>query len=759
MSRAGFLAYVIGIIGSLSSVGASENRLPNMIYIIVDDMGYSDLGCFGGEIDTPHLDTLAESGVRFRQHYTFAKCETSRTAMLTGMFHHKSGLKINPESKAKTVAEVLKKAGYRTGLSGKWHMDRISEDGTKQHPLDRGFDYFYGLVGGSSYFFNPADHIVSEGRTTLTLNQILAEDPNYYMTDAMGQKGISFIESVHQSNMKDEDSENDEPFFLYLAFNAPHTPLQAPRALIDKYLNRGIYKDKGWEMIREERYVKQLKLGIVDPKWPLSPAPDHMPIWDELSENEQDVEEYKMAVFAAMVERVDTQVGELIAKLKDLGEYENTLIYFVSDNGASPYDLYTADQNLDMIVDEQSRAIKKSRNTHRMRPDVGWSWVSNTPYRYYKQNQYNGGVLTPMIVSWPAVIKKTNTISDYPTHIMDAVPTMADFAGVELKKAFPDSPSWDGMSLRPLFEDTNEPAREDFGLEFSNRDFGYVKYPWKLVTYRANNWSLYNLEEDRTELNNLAPYREGLVSELADEYKQWMSTRTAFAGGGNAAVASFDGTVETIANFDMVNFRSGGKIKYKTDPRFSIASVGTVENASIDTDITNAGRWTSSHRAAKIGANSDSFVFIEKPLSGDAGYITMRLDSLGATGGANRRGGLMYRESTKEDSPFIYLEVNQNSGSPLLRWRVRNKEGENAVNIDIERSEITLPIWLRLERKGNQYRAVYSKNGRNWNQVKAQQVMNFTPQHVGIGLCAQSMRQNGTMIFAQPEVYDSKGVK
>lgn len=725
---------------------------PNIIYIIVDDMGYSDLGSFGGEIDTPRIDQLASEGIRFRQHYTFAKCETSRTAMLSGMFHNKAGLKLNPESGAKSAAEILKQAGYTTAISGKWHMD-LKINGKKQHPLDRGFDYFYGLKIGSNYFFNPADNAVWENRKSFTLKELLTEDPDYYMTDAIADKAIGFINRTHANN---KETGKDQPFFLYLAFNAPHTPLQAPSALIKKYQTQTNYAEKGWDKIRENRYKKQIDLGIVDPKWKLSESPDHLPNWDNFTEKEKEIEGFRMSVYAAMIDRMDTKIGDLLDELERLGIRDNTLIYFVSDNGASPYDLLTAKQHMDMIVDERARTIKSNRVAHRMRPGAGWSWVSNTPFRYYKQHQYNGGVMTPMIVSWPAKIKQLGTISDFPTHIMDAVPTMADIAGLS-QKDFPNSPTWDGISLKSIFLENKEPARNNFALEFQRQEFGYLSYPWKITSYRGGRWKLYNLEDDRSETNDLSIERTDIINKLAAEYTVWMKDKNDFIASNAAKIVkNFDGTSKTISNHNLINFRNHqGKIAYQTDPQFKVAQIGQVSVQKFDTDITKQGQWTLTHQASKIGGTKDSFTFAYKELSGKKSSTEIRLDSFGATGGTHRRAGLMYRATTAPDSPFAFLEVNHNANKPVIQWRFRTAAGKNAQLVPIAKN-ISFPIWLKLVEENNQYIGYYSTDGRNWTETKLPSntgVQNTEMSLTGVALCSQSEKDKvSTFTFSSPSV-------
>lgn len=711
---------------------------PNIVYIIVDDMGYSDLGCFGGEIDTPEIDRLAEEGIRFRQHYTHAKCETSRTSMLTGMYYEKCGLKIQRNTGALTVGEILGAANYHTGIAGKWHMENPKDGMGVQHPLDRGFDFFYGILGGSSFFYNPGDVIYSN-RTLLPQSQL---PPNFYSTDAFAENGRIFIQSVYDENNADADPTNDRPFFLYLAFTAPHEPLQAPSALIAKYRNS---YSSGWDRVRQARYQRQLELGIVEPEWPLSQKPDHLPEWDSLPANIQDMEDLRMAIYAAMIERVDYQVGLLVDQLEALGIRNNTLVYFVSDNGASPYGALAQDYSTTMGYDENGQTAGK-----RLRSGEPWAWMSNTPFRYYKQNQYNGGICTPMIVSWPDGITQTNAISDLPTHIMDAVPTMADLAGVDLALHFPDVPSFDGVSLVDYFADEIEPARPDgLGFEFQAMDYAYIDYPWKIVSYRQRPWALYDLQADRTEVNNLAIFDPVRVAEMTLDYQNWMAERDKDSPAPSSIFSGMEPATSIYK--DLVEYRNPltGDVYSPTDPQFSVNTIGTVNNLTIDTDQTADGRWTATMDALRIGNASDDFVLVSKEVNGD-GYVSAKITEL-TTGGPNRRAGVMVRESTTDNAAFVMLEVNYNDGSPMVQFRTRETTGATALLGD--HTSVSLPVWLRVNRKLNTFEGFYSQDGRTWLSTGSiQQTMNRVA-HTGVALCPQTTSGTGTITFSEPFVY------
>lgn len=723
---------------------------PNIIYIIVDDMGYSDLGSFGGEIDTPNLDRLADEGLRFRQHYTYAKCETSRTSLLTGMYYEKSGLKIRRTVGAKTVAEILKAADYRTAITGKWHMENPNDGMGEQHPLDRGFDYFYGILGGSSHFYDPGN-VIRENRT-LYLNSELPSD--FYATDYFAQKGIGFIQTVHAENTADADITNDKPFFLYLAFTAPHEPLQAPSALIAKYRNR-MYQaspsvDKSWDDFREERYQRQLDLGIVDSSWPLSPKPDHLPEWDDLTDAQKDLEDFRQAVYAAMIEQVDYQVGQLLDELDTLGLRNDTLIYFVSDNGGSAYGAVNQQQDSSIQADENGRTAGK-----RLRVSSAGAWMSNTPFRFYKQNQHNGGVLTPMIVSWPGAIdpSRDGDIEDIAVHLYDFAPTAADLAGVTMSNAFPAAPTHDGISFASYFRESAVPERVGgIGFNYQASDFAYLDYPWKIASYRRRPWELYNMETDRTEVNDLAFRMPAKVAELSTAFQNWIASRDI----DNPSPSSiFDGMeTDTSTYSDMVNFydsiTGSGAVVSQTDPQFEVTSIGSVASLTIDTDQTNNGRWTTTMDAGQIGGSSDEFVFAYKSVGGD-GYSSCKVVGL-QSGGSHRRAGVMYRANVDADAPFVFLEVNNNGGSPVVQFRSRSSAGANAT-LSTSSASVSLPVFLRLDRKLNDFTGYYSMDGRNWSELGTVNVDLPASTLVGTAVCPQTNGSTGTVIFAAPKVY------
>ena len=336
---------------------------PNIVVIMADDMGFSDLGCYGSEIETPHLDALARDGLRFSQFYNTAKCHSSRVSLLTGQYCIAAG--DTAMSHAVTSAEVLGNGGYFTAMTGKWHL--------KREPTDFGFNRYFGHLSGACNFF--------KGDKTFRLNgdgwQV--PDSGFYTTVANVDFGLKFLKDARNSG---------KPWYLYVAFNAPHAPLHALPADYAKY--KGKY-DVGWDVVRAGRVAKQKNIGLLPRDLNASPRPEHLPAWKTMETWRQGYEANRMTTLAAMIDRVDQEVGRLVADLRANGELDNTLMLFVSDNGACPYDRRKP------LLD-----VEPTNGDIALADSTGWSWARNSPFRYYKQNQFEGGIATPAIVHWPA---------------------------------------------------------------------------------------------------------------------------------------------------------------------------------------------------------------------------------------------------------------------------------------------------------------------------------------------------------------------
>ena len=455
-----------------------QSNKPNIVLIMADDLGFSDLGCYGGEINTPNLDALAADGIRFSQFYNTAKCHSSRVDLLTGLYCGQAGS--NSMDRGVTIAEVLKPAGYSTIMSGKWHLNN--------EPTNRGFERYFGHLSGATNFFT--------GDDTFRLNGKPYKVPQegFYTTDAITDYSIRFVDESIQ--------EKDGPFFLYVAYNAPHYPLQAPKKDVMKY--RGKYR-MGWDKLRASRYKKQLAMGIISDRWQLSPRPAEVSAWEKLEANDKDWEDFRMAAYAGMVDRMDQQIGRLVAHLKARGVFDNTLFMFCSDNGACPFERTRGKDKMPWDP--------KSYWTY----DSGWAHAGNTPFRWYKQNQHEGGISSPLIIHWPAGIKaKKGAISHQPGHLIDFMATCIDVADA----SYPKNQSGRvitplmGRSLVPILKGKTRAEHDLLYFHFGNNR-AIRKGPWKVVSVRGGPWELYNLEKDRTELNNLADTNPSMVMKLS----------------------------------------------------------------------------------------------------------------------------------------------------------------------------------------------------------------------------------------------------
>ncbi len=440
---------------------------PNIVVIMADDLGYSDLGCYGGEIQTPNLDSLAGSGVRFSQFYNTAKCHSSRVSLLTGQYCLAAG--DTALSHAITTAEVLRGCGYFTAMTGKWHL--------KQQPTDFGFDRYFGHLSGACNYFS--------GDNTFRLNGEAwkVPDEGFYTTVANVDFALDFL---------DEARKTAKPWYLHIAFNAPHAPLHALPEDYAKY--KGKYAS-GWDRIREARVAKQKRIGLLAESLAPSPRPEHIPAWSDMETWRQDYEANRMTTLAAMIDRVDQEVGRLVADLKVNHEFENTIILFVSDNGACPYDRKAPLLNVEPTNAQTSLA-----------DSTGWSWARNSPFRYYKQNQFEGGISTPAIVHWPSGLKQSQgSIVREPAHLIDVLPTLAEIAGGSIPNQWAgrELRPVSGVSLKPILDGGKLDSRPPIHLLFS-QDRGLRDGDWKLVSFQSEAWELYNLANDRTELHNLA---------------------------------------------------------------------------------------------------------------------------------------------------------------------------------------------------------------------------------------------------------------
>lgn len=516
-------------------VRLTASERPNIVIILADDMGYSDIGCYGGEISTPTLDELATGGIRFTQFYNAARCCPTRASLLTGLYPHQTGVgdmtndmgepgyRGDLNQQCVTVAEVLKINGYKTYMSGKWHVTRhvdywrdwLSEDQkiyTSKHnwPRQRGFDEFFGTIHGAGSYFNPS---------TLTRNNTPSEaGEDFYYTDAISDHAVEFIR-MHAEN------DAGKPFFTYIAYTAPHWPLHALPEDIQKY--KGMY-DKGWDKVREERMDRMVKMGIIHPEWKMSERDSGIPAWMDAENKEWWAA--SMEVYAAMVDRMDQGIGKVIKVLEETGQLENTLILFLADNGGCA----------EVLTDNWPRSLHFPVNQRNGKPlhrgnDVTilpgadstymsysreWANVSNTPFRLYKQYIHEGGISTPLIAFWPAGIKSSSGITNQLGHIIDIMPTCLDVAGVNYPEKYNGEilTALEGQSLRPAFEGKTFDHRP-IGWEHEGNK-GFRDGKWKLVSDGAA-WELYDMESDRTELVNLSSVHPDKKKEMIKKYEDW----------------------------------------------------------------------------------------------------------------------------------------------------------------------------------------------------------------------------------------------
>jgi len=451
---------------------------------MADDLGFSDLGCYGSEIQTPNLDALASKGLRFSQFYNTAKCHSSRVSLLTGLYCDQAGSA--SLSRGTTIAEVLGQAGYSTSMVGKWHLSK--------QPTDFGFQNYWGHLSGACNFFTGDNSFRYNGENYEVPKMLNGR--SFYTTHAMGDFALEFI---------DEATKKEDPFLLYVAFNAPHYPLHAPESDVKKCDGR---YDDGWDQLRATRYAKQLKTGLIPEKFKLSKRPDHIPAWDSLSAKERQWESDRMEVFAAMVEVMDQNIGRLVDRLKAKGVWENTLFLFCADNGACPFER------------TRGRYLKPWDPKSYWTYDASWAHAGNTPFRFYKQNQHEGGISSPLIAHWPKGLKiKPGSITRQPGHLIDFMATFIDVAQAKYPKQIGErkiDPLM-GQSLLPILQGKERQGHETLYFHFGT-DRALRQGPWKLVSAKLGRWELYNLDEDRTETNDLSKKYPERVKVMAQKW-------------------------------------------------------------------------------------------------------------------------------------------------------------------------------------------------------------------------------------------------
>ena len=491
----------------------AETR-PNIIVILIDDMGWSDLGCYGGEVPTPNIDALANGGVRFTQFYNTARCSPTRASLMTGLYPHQAGMgfldnlvrpgSVGTQGRLRddcvTMGEVLGDAGYFTIMTGKWHMGQ--QHGTP--PWKRGFHRHLNSASGELYFKNQR----GKTNTKLFLNGVAKDwnDPmfgdDWYGPDLITEWGHKFI---------DEAAAKKKPFFFYLAHSAVHFPLMVPPKDVARY--RGKYL-VGWEKLREERHARQIEMGLVDPKWPLSPLPPDVPKWDSLSDEDKDYFDQIMSVYAAMIDRLDQSVGTLVKGLKERGELDNTIIMLLADNGGN--------------AERGPRGVLKGKNPGGRGSTVflgqNWATLANTPFRRYKHFTHEGGISTPLIVHWPAGIpsERNGKLEIQPGHLVDIMATAVEVTGAQYpaERGGHEIQPMEGVSLVPAL--SGEPLVRTVPIYWEHEGNRAIRHgKWKLVMKFMGPWELYDIEADRTEQSDLIEEEPELAKELIAEWEAW----------------------------------------------------------------------------------------------------------------------------------------------------------------------------------------------------------------------------------------------
>lgn len=501
----------------------AAGRRPDVVLIVADDLGFSDLGCYGGELRTPNVDALARGGVRLSQFYNTARCSPSRASLLTGKHPHQTGIGVltrpdGPQgyagdlsSEHPTMAEVLRSAGWRTWLSGKWHLSADVDEPNGSWPTQRGFERFFGTLAGCSSYFDPQ---------TLTRGDEPVDDamdPNFFYTDAISTEACQWIEEL-------EAEESSDPFFLYVAYTAPHWPLHAKPEDIETY--KGAFKD-GWDILRQRRLDRLVDEGILPSETTLTERDPNQPPWSEVTE--KDWEQLRMEVYAAQVEAMDRGVGQIIDTLRRNGRLDNTIILFLSDNGASAEELPIGDQEAFKLKDRSLLAGTRDGKDVELgnKPEIApgpeatyasygvpWANLSNTPFRLYKRWVHEGGISTPLIVHWPQGALAEGAVSHTASQLVDVFPTLLEAIGVNSADFVPE-----GSSLLEALRGGSSDDRTLYWEHIGNA--AIRRGQWKLVREQPSSWELYDIINDRTEVQDLSAANPGVVAELAEAWQQW----------------------------------------------------------------------------------------------------------------------------------------------------------------------------------------------------------------------------------------------
>jgi arylsulfatase A-like enzyme len=649
------------------AVLCAQSEKPNIVVMLVDDMGWSDIGCYGGELRTPNLDQLARNGLRFTQFYNGARCCSTRASLLTGLYAHQAGVghmtderrdasgKVYPGYSGRlndtsvTIAEVLGQAGYFTAMTGKWHVGYNL--GAK--PEERGFQRTLISAGGGFYFPESKNaRLFHDGKDIGNTGEPLPK--HWYSSDLWAQFGLNFV---------DEAIAAKKPFFLYTAFNAPHFPLQAPEEDIARW--RGKFK-AGWDKLREERYQRQIAVGLIDKKWPLSPRPEEVPAWDSLTPEQQDRYDHLMAIYAAVIERMDRAVGELVNGLKERNQLDNTLILFLSDNGGNAEAGIQGRSNGRNLGDAESDVF------------IGqcWATLNNTPFTRYKHYTDEGGISTPLIVHWPKAITEARRggLEKQPGHLIDILATCVDVAGADYPKEFKGKliTPYEGVSLVPaLTADKIGRVHPLFWEHEGNR--AVRDGDLKLVALEGKPWRLYDLAIDRSEQTDLAASQPDIVRSLSGKWDAWAARANVLPlGAWRGQNAKGTGSKKNRFNLKKGDHLEGNNAPFVANRSFTItaqfeaiasdgvilAQGGTLNGYSLSIHegkltflIRGGGTFTQVVLPEKISGPQTAVVKIGKD-----GTISLSADGKQATA---KREGLI------KNQPKDGLDVGNDSGAAV----------------------------------------------------------------------------------------------
>ncbi|MGB7324528.1 MAG: arylsulfatase, partial [Rubripirellula sp.] len=494
LAHVGIACFLAFCFAAIQCVAAER---PNIVLIVADDVGYSDIGCYGGEIDTPNLDRLASDGIRFSEFHVNPMCVVTRTSLLTGHTHSQS----DNYRRSLPVARLIGEAGYATSISGKWHQP--------DNPLDSGFESFYGFLGGAINSWTGFEGSKPAIQTNRQAPQAVPTD--WYSSDAFTDDAIAQIDAAQKDG---------RPFFTYLAFNAPHTPLHAPRENVEKYYQR---YSSGWESLRKQRFKRMKAMGLIDDRYVMSDPEAEVRRWNELPASIQQQECRRMAAYAGMLDRLDWNVGRLMNYLDDQQLANNTIVIFIADNGGaySNGDIHTYDKQIPWQSDSNPFVSN------------GWGYLKNTPFRWYKSCAQEGGVSVPMIVRWPdKLADQAGSIRDQRLHVTDLYPTFLEL----VDESYPDSD--DGRPIEPLYGKSilpllNDPSLDHLAIHdeifwcFNQTGKGLVKGDWKISSISNGPWRLYNVSDDPAESNDLAKTKPDVVTRMSNRWFEFATERTA----------------------------------------------------------------------------------------------------------------------------------------------------------------------------------------------------------------------------------------